>query len=169
MQIIGPKILKVAALALVTVPFSPEFRWAGEGGWSLGVAYAHAESGPGRDGDDDRRGRGRGRGGNDDRDDNAASDDDVRDQDVPEDRNDTGSRDDNDNHDDRDTRANRNDTRRDSRGLGPEFNITLQYSNGWREWINAGRYVLVDPQGYTVANRQATPDDATRMRELAGQ
>ncbi len=149
------QILKVSVLSLVLVPFRFEFGAETDGVWSIGLRPAYAESGSGRDGDDDKgRGRGRGRGGddrNDDDDDDGDSDDD-RDDDRDNDSNDDASGD-----------------RQSNAGLGSEFNISLQYTNGWREWVKDGRYVLIDPEGRTVANRPASYGDVTRMRDLAGQ
>jgi hypothetical protein len=134
--------LKLAALSLIFVAFPIDVGGTGDGFWPFGISAAYAESGPGRDGngggDDDRRGRG----GDDDGD-----DDDQDDGDDPDRSSSEWS---------------------DSRLLGPEFNISLQYANGWREWIDHGRYVLVDPFGRTVANRQASRDDVARMRALLG-
>lgn len=156
MQNTFTQILKVFVLGSALVPFQFEFGAKTDGVWSIGLRPAYAESGSGRDGDDDKgRGRGRGRGGDDDRNDDDDDDDD-------QDDDDRGDRDDDSNDDasrDRQTNA----------GLGSEFNISLQYPNGWREWVKDGRYVLIDPEGRTVANRPASRDDVTRMRNLAGQ
>lgn len=156
------QILKVSVLSLVLVPFQFEFGAETDGVWSIGPNPAYAESGSGRDGDDNKgRGRGRGRGGDDDDDDDDRDDD--RDDDDSEDRDDDRG----DRVDDRN-----DDTSREQRSnarLGSEFNITLQYTNGWREWVKDGRYVLIDPEGRTVANRPASRGDVTRMRNLAGQ
>ena len=149
------RALKVVVLASALIPFQFEFTAGSDGDWSIGLRPAHAESGSGRDGNDDNgRGRGRGRGGDDDRDDDDKDDDDDDD-------------DDDDRNDNRDTTPNRD--RQSNARLGAEFNITLQYTNGWQEWVKDGRYVLIDPKGRTVANRRASRDDVARMRSLVGQ
>lgn len=167
MQNAFTQILKVFVLSSVLVPFQFEFGAKTDGVWSIGLRPAYAESGSGKDGDDDKgRGRGRGRGGDDDRDDDDDDDrDDDRDDDDRDDRDD--DRDDDDRDDDRNEDASRD--RQSNARLGSEFNISLQYTNGWREWVKDGRYVLIDPEGRTVANRPASRGDVTRMRNLAGQ
>lgn len=147
------RALKVVVLASALIPFQFEFTAGSDGDWSIGLRPAHAESGSGRDGNDDNgRGRGRGRGGDDDRDDDDKDDNDD---------------DDDDRNDNRDTTPNRD--RQSNARLGAEFNITLQYTNDWQEWVKDGRYVLIDPKGRTVANRRASRDDVARMRSLVGQ
>lgn len=149
------QILRVIALSSVIVPFQFEFGAETDGVWSFGLRPAFAESGSGRGGDDDKgrgRGRGRGRGGDDDRDDRDDDDDNDRNDNRDDDRNDDSSRD-----------------RQRNAILGSESNISLQYTNVWREWVKDGRYVLIDPEGRTVANRPASREDVTRMRDLAGQ
>lgn len=158
------QILKISVLSLVLVPFQFEFVAETDEVWSIGLRPAYAESGSGRDGDDDKgRGRGRGRGGDDRNDDDDDDRDDKDRDDDSEDRDDDRGDRDNDSNDD----ASRD--RQSNAGLGSEFNISLQYTNGWREWVKDGRYVLIDPEGRTVANRPASHGDVTRMRDLAGQ
>lgn len=164
------QVLKVIILGSILVPFQFEIGAQTDGVWSIGLRPAHAESGSGRD-DDDDRGRGRGRGGDDndrdedDRGDGVGDDDDGDDDDRDDDDREHDASEDRD--DDRDDDTSR-DRQRNVR-LGSEFNISLQYTNGWREWVKDGRYVLIDPEGRTVANRAASRSDVTRMRNLAGQ
>lgn len=136
-------IIALAAGVLVAPP-----KGIGSNGLPVfGPTFAQAESGKGRDGDgrsDDRE---------DDRD-GDRDDEDDRDDDRTDDSSGSGSSD------------------RDRRDTSPTVtardNISLVYSNGWREWVLNGRYVLIDPQGRTVADRIAGADDVIRLRQLAG-
>ncbi|MEZ5776944.1 MAG: hypothetical protein R3E44_01140 [Paracoccaceae bacterium] len=77
----------------------------------------------------------------------------------------SGDDDDDDDDDDNSGRGNSRDAAR----IGPEDNIDLKYVNGWRERIENGRYILIDPKGRTVSDRWARPEDLFRLRELLGQ
>lgn len=41
--------------------------------------------------------------------------------------------------------------------------ISVEYADGWRENVAAGRYVLIDPRSRTVINRAATRADLVRL------
>ncbi len=43
-------------------------------------------------------------------------------------------------------------------------NMELRYANGWKEEIDNGRYVLVDPNGHKIISRPVTDADISRMR-----
>jgi len=47
---------------------------------------------------------------------------------------------------------------------GSASNLELRYANGWKEEIDHGRYVLVDPNGNKIINRPVTDADISRMR-----
>jgi len=47
---------------------------------------------------------------------------------------------------------------------GASSNLELRYGNGWKEEIDHGRYVLVDPNGNKIVNRLVTDADISRMR-----
>ncbi|VAW20728.1 hypothetical protein MNBD_ALPHA12-2150 [hydrothermal vent metagenome] len=49
-------------------------------------------------------------------------------------------------------------------GNGSEANMELRYANGWKEEIDNGRYVLVDPNGNKIITRPVTSADISRMR-----
>lgn len=44
--------------------------------------------------------------------------------------------------------------------------IAVTYANGWREAVEAGRYLMKDPFSRTVVNRPATADDLARLGAL---
>ena len=185
------KFLKIILTAVLFVPFPIVVEKSVDGTFVFGVDYAFAEKGRGRGGDEDDDDR------DEDDDDRDDDDDDDRDDDDSDDDNsgrgsldddrddDDDARDDDRNDrttsdDDRDTApstaANSNTASsgggsgiRNSRGQAAIANLHLRYANGWDEQILNGTYRLVDPQGRTVADRRATPDDLARMRALVGQ
>lgn len=123
-------------------------------GVTFGFSLAHAKDG-GRDssgGSDDNSGSGR----DSNRDDNSGSgradDRESRSGDSDRDRSETVS---DDSFDQSSGGARRISTR---------YNIRLTYTNGWKESIQNGRYALVDPNGRTVADRWAKPEDLRRLR-----
>lgn len=46
-------------------------------------------------------------------------------------------------------------------------NLELVYSNGWKEEIDHGRYVLVDPNNNKIISRLANKADISRMRSAS--
>ena len=152
-QTVITRILRLSAIALMLAPFPIRIEGTVGDITSFGISYAHAESGSGSDGDggdddddddkadddsddNDNSGRGRGRGGDDDDDDddrNEANNSDRSGSRNREDRNDGGDR------EGRDSRLSGGDRNSDRDRLGSEFNITLHYTNGWREWVRDGR------------------------------
>ncbi len=50
---------------------------------------------------------------------------------------------------------------------GTNANLELVYSNGWKEEIDHGRYVLVDPNDNKIINRPVTKTDISRMRSAS--
>lgn len=47
---------------------------------------------------------------------------------------------------------------------GTGSNLELRYSDGWKEVVDNGRYVLRDPNGNTIINRLAKNADVARLR-----
>jgi len=47
---------------------------------------------------------------------------------------------------------------------GSTANLELRYTNGWKEEIDHGRYVLVDPNDNKIISRPVTDADISRMR-----
>ncbi|MGB7262333.1 MAG: hypothetical protein WBC68_09690 [Albidovulum sp.] len=48
---------------------------------------------------------------------------------------------------------------------GTDPDIDVLFSNGWRERIDNGRYILTDQFGRAVVNRQAKSDDQIRLKK----
>jgi len=51
-------------------------------------------------------------------------------------------------------------------GIETSSNINLSYSNGWKEEIANGHYVLVDPNGNTIISRTVKTSDIARLRSI---
>lgn len=46
--------------------------------------------------------------------------------------------------------------------------VIVEYTDGWTEAVERGRYRLTDRYGHVAVNRKATEDDIARLRALAG-
>ncbi|VAW23017.1 hypothetical protein MNBD_ALPHA12-559, partial [hydrothermal vent metagenome] len=53
-----------------------------------------------------------------------------------------------------------------SSGAATASSLDLSYSNGWKEQIVNGRYVLVDPNGNTIVSRTVRNADIARLQAI---
>lgn len=50
--------------------------------------------------------------------------------------------------------------------VSSDGSIDIQHPDGFTETVSQGSYIMKDPQGRTIVNRRAKPDDIRRLRSL---